>query len=179
MKSTNLCRIKSYFVPYRAGHSCGFSLVELAVILAVLSILAAVGVPSILEMMPRIRLNSAAQRIVSDVQFARMRSIATGKEYRLNFDVSTESYQIEEGNLSSGSTWPGTAVDLVRAFNDSSNLYHHKDIDIYSVSQNPVFNPKGFSLTNANLTIKLQDNKGDKKRITLNVAGKTKITNGW
>ncbi|MGA1875786.1 MAG: GspH/FimT family pseudopilin [bacterium] len=175
----NQCLIQSHFVPYGAGNSCGFTLIELAVILTIFGILSALGVPSILEIMPRIRLNNAAQRIVSDIQFARMRSIATGKEYRLNFDVSTESYQIEEGNRSSGSTWPGAAVDLVRDFNDSSNLYHHKGIDIYSVSQNPVFNPKGFSLTNSNITIKLQDNKGNKKQVTLNIAGKADISEGW
>ena len=151
-----------------------FSLIELSIILAIIGILAAIAAPNIMEMTPRIRLSNAAQRIVTDLQFARMRSITTGKEYRLNFNVSTESYQIEEGDQSSGSSWPGTVIDEIRKFNDNSNLYYHKDIDIQSVSQNPVFTPKGLSSTTT--AIQIQNDRGNKKDILVNIAGRIKIS---
>lgn len=164
---------------YSAKHlqQAGFSLTELVIILAIIGLLSAVAVPNLAEMMPRFRLSNATQRIMTDLQFARMRAIATNKEYRLNFNPSVESYLIEEGNQSSGSTWPGTTMDLERKFNDSNNLYYQKNIDIASVNQNPVFSPKG--LSSATTTIHLQNDHQDKKTITLNIAGKIKVTNGW
>ena len=154
-----------------------FTLTEVMVIVAVIGFLAAVAGPNILQMLPRIRLNNAAQRIASDLQFARMRSIATNKEYRLNFDVSTESYRIEEGDRSTGSSWPGTLIDQERRFNDSSSHFYQKDIDIDSIAQNPIFNPKGLSSTIS--TIKIQNNSGGKKKITINIAGGIKIYDSW
>lgn len=154
-----------------------FSLIELAIILAIIGILAVIAIPNILEMTPRIRLSNAVQGIVTDFQFARMRSIATGKECRLNFNVSEESYTIEAGNRSSGSTSWGTVTDQEeRKFNDSSNLYYHKNIDIQSVSQNPIFTPKGLSSTIT--TIQLQNDRGNKKRISVNIAGRIKVSDG-
>jgi len=153
-----------------------FSLIELSIILAIIGILAVIAIPNIMEMTPRIRLNNAAQRIATDLQFARMRSITTGKECRLNYNASEDSYTIEEGNRSSGSTsWNIIADQEERKFNDSSNLYYHKNIDIQSVSQNPtIFTPKGLSSTTT--VIQIQNDRGNKKDILVNIAGRIKIS---
>lgn len=154
-----------------------FSLIELAIILAIIGILAVIAIPNIMEMTPRIRLNNAAQGIATDLQFARMRSITIGKECRLNFNVSEERYTIEEGNRSSGSTsWTVVTDQEERKFNDSSNLYYHKDIDILSVSENknPIFTPKGLSSTTT--VIQIQNDRGNKKNILVNIAGRIKIS---
>ena len=160
---------------YGKRNQPGFSLIELAIILAIVGILAAIAIPNIMEMTPRIRLNNAAQGITTDLQLARMRSIATGNEYRLNFNVSQESYIIEEGNRSSGSTsWTAAQDQEERRFSDSSNIYYHKNIDIQSVTQNPIFTPKGLSATTS--TIHIQNSRGDKKSISVNIAGNIKVT---
>lgn len=154
-----------------------FSLIELMIILAIIGILAAVTAPNILGMLPRMRLKNAVNRIVTDIQLARMKSIATGKEYRLNFDISSESYSIEEGNRSSSSTSWNAGVEEERKFGDSNNLYYHKGIDIHSVDINPVFTPKG--LSNNTTVIKLKDSTDNKKRISINIAGRIKTYEGW
>ena len=153
-----------------------FSLIELAIILAIIGVLAVIAIPNMMEMTPRIRLNNAAQGIATDLQFARIRSITIGKECRLNFNVSEDSYTIEEGNRSSGSnSWSTIADQEERKFNDSSNLYYHKDIDILSVSQNPIiFTPKGLSSTATPIQIK--NDRGNKKDILVNIAGRIKIS---
>lgn len=159
--------------PYEAA----FTLVEVMIIVAIIGIVTAIAGPNLLEMMPGIRLNNTTQRIVNDIQFARMRSIATSKEYRLNFDASSESYRIEQGSQSTGSSWPGLLVDQERKFNDSSNEFYQKDIDIESVTQNPIFNPKG--LCSNTSTIKIQNASGGKKRVIINIAGGVKVYDGW
>ena len=157
------------------GDQSAFSLIELSIILAVIGILAAIAIPNIMGMTPLIRLNNAAQGIATDLHFARIRSITIGKECRLNFNVSEESYTIEEGNRSSGSTsWNIAADQEERKFNDSSNIYYHKNIDIQSVNQNPVvFTPKGLSSTTTE--IQIQNDRGNKKEISVNIAGRIKI----
>lgn len=151
-----------------------FNLIELSIILAVIGILAGLAIPNFMQMTPRIRLNNAAQRIATDLQFARMRSITIGKECRLNFNVSEDRYTIEEGNRSSGSTsWTTIADQEERKFNDSSNLYYHKNIDIQSVSKNPIFTPKG--LSSETTVIQIQNDRGNKKDILVNIAGRIKI----
>lgn len=164
---------KTYLLFYQAG----FTMLEVMVIASIIAILAVLGGPSLAHMLPGIRLNNAAQNLVNDLQFARMRSITTSKEYRLHFDASTESYRIEEGSKSEGSSWPGTLVDRERRLSDSSNLYYQKDIDINSVTQDPVFNPKGFCSTAS--TIKIQNSDGSKKKITISLAGGVKVYNTW
>jgi type IV fimbrial biogenesis protein FimT len=159
------------------SHQAAFTLIEVMTTVAIIGILSVIAVPDLMRMMPGIRLNNAAQRIVNDLQFARMRSIATAKEYQLNFDASVESYRIEEGAQSAGSSWPGTLIDKERRFNDSSGVFYQKDIDINSITQNPVFNPKGLCTTTS--TIKIQNSAGGKKRITINMAGNIKVYNTW
>lgn len=159
------------------SHHTGFTMIEILVITSIVAILVALAGPSIIHMMPGIRLNSTVQHIVNDLQFARMRSIATSREYRLSFDTAGESYRIEEGNKSEGSSWPGTLVDLERRLNDNSNLYYQKNIDITSVNHNPVFNSKGLCSTAS--TIKIQNSDGGKKKITINMAGGIKIYDSW
>jgi len=159
------------------SHQAAFTLIEVMTTVAIIGILSAIAAPNLMHMMPGIRLNNAVQIIVSDLQFARMRSIATAKEYRLDFDTSAESYRIEEGAQSAGSSWPGTLIDQERRFNDNSSMFYQKDIDIYSITQDPVLNPKGFCTTTS--TIKIQNGVGNRKRITINMAGGIKVYDGW
>ena len=53
-------------------------------------------------------------------------------------------------------------------------IYYHKNIDIQSVSQNPIFTPKGLSSTTT--VIQIQNDKGNKKDILVNIAGRIKIS---
>lgn len=152
----------------------GFSLLELAIVVAIVGLLALIAIPSLTQMLPRYRLNRTVREFVNHVQEARMLAISEGVEYRMcfsNFDSNPTSqnirsnsgrYTIEAGNLSSGSTsWdplPRGAgsdegvIDLAW----SSNNREYAGISLVSISPYPlggtgmgntnclVFSPRGW-----------------------------------
>ena len=91
--------------PSMQKNRSGFTLVELMVVVACLAILSAVVAPNwIAATWPAYRLKNAARQIVSDIRYARMRSISTNRQYRLRIDPSTDSYFMERGDASTGSS---------------------------------------------------------------------------
>ncbi len=94
----------------------GFSLLELAIVVAIVGLLALLAAPSLTQMLPRYRLNRTVREFVNHVQEARLLAISEGVEYRMCFSKKDSNptsdnirsnsgrYTIEAGNLSSGST---------------------------------------------------------------------------
>jgi len=151
----------------------GFTLVELLVIIAILGVITMIALPDVVgTILPAYRLKGATSDIMTDMRYARMRAASLNKEYRITFTVGSEEYQIEQGNLSSGSTsW--TQEGIVRSFADTDNSYYHTGIDIVSVTSNPVyFKPTG---TMTATTITLQNEKGKTVEITSSIAGRIKV----
>jgi type IV fimbrial biogenesis protein FimT len=148
----------------------GFTLVELMVSLALIGILAGIAFPNILAYLPTFRLHSAARQVMTDLNYARGRAASLNLEYRIQFDVSAETYVVEKGDKSTDSsiwTHEKTVSRLVE-----------ENIDAVSVSQNPVYaKPTGTMTTT---TITLQNSKGQSLEITTSRVGRIKkgtITN--
>ena len=78
----------------------GFTLIELLVAMGIISIIGAIGTPTLLTQLPDYRLNGAAKTVSSTLQFAKMSAVSAGKEYRVEFllDASPQRYQIQKGN---------------------------------------------------------------------------------
>jgi len=75
--------------------NCGtasFTLVELIIVVLIVSILAAVGIPAISEASADLRLRSAAQRLMADLNYARNLAITDGTSYGISF--SGNSYRV-------------------------------------------------------------------------------------
>ncbi|MFG0283452.1 MAG: Tfp pilus assembly protein FimT/FimU [Phycisphaerales bacterium JB039] len=77
----------------RRPQRAGYSLIELAAIVVILAILAAVSAPS-LGRIPAIRAGVAAEQIAGDLSFARSWSLATGVRSWVRFDLAAQEYRM-------------------------------------------------------------------------------------
>jgi type IV fimbrial biogenesis protein FimT len=70
----------------------GFSLAELMVVLAVIAITAAIGMPRYASAIGRHRADMAARRVMADLEYARATARAVGASRTVTFDVVAVSY---------------------------------------------------------------------------------------
>lgn len=108
----------------------GFTLVELAVVLAILVAVAAVGWGTMRSHLPRFRLVRAGKALKSDLMYLRNFAISSSRETRLrlvssggdcagDFDAWGGSWALEVGNRSSASTsWEYLPQDAVEDGSD-------------------------------------------------------------
>ena len=92
----------------------GFTLLELAVVVAIISVTAAVGVGSLREHLPRYRMVQAAKRLKADMQTVQSVATASGRQGRLrlvsapgdcgNPEIWGGGWVMELGDRSNGST---------------------------------------------------------------------------
>ncbi|WP_417913953.1 GspH/FimT family pseudopilin [Candidatus Electronema sp. JM] len=68
----------------------GFSFVELMVVIALISALSAIGLPSFLSGLPEQRLKSAARTLYADMQRARLLAVKNNAESRVKFVTSAQ-----------------------------------------------------------------------------------------
>ncbi len=124
--------------------SSGFTLAEMLVALAIIGTAAAIAVPSLTAWLDGLTVRKATRQMVTDLQFAKMKSISDGIQYRVRFDGLANSYTLEQGDKSTGSeSW--TQVGVARKLRDKTNPYYTGDI---SLDQNytddcVVFSPRG------------------------------------
>ena len=110
----------------------GVTLVEIAIVLAIISILAAIGGPLLSKSLPRWRTRRAAKEFAAVVEQARSLAIAQNVEYRihlLDYDTdltdgtSVGRYSLARGNASSSSTsWDILPVEADPSLGDSNAL---------------------------------------------------------
>jgi Tfp pilus assembly protein FimT len=72
--------------------SNGFTLVELLLIVALIGILAAVGLPVMQNMTSSIKLNDAARMVAGELQDARIKAVATNRVMRVRTNCPSTGY---------------------------------------------------------------------------------------
>lgn len=147
------------FIFYKKSiNANGFTLVELIVVMAVFSILAAIGIYSFNAYLPRQRQYAAARVVVNDLVQARIRAIKTREPQQ--FNLFFNRYTI------------GDATDtfLTRNFN---NDYEWDDIQVRTFRE-PTFNINGTIDNIATISIMCGDN--EPVEITMTITGNIKIS---
>ena len=151
--------------PVRLG---GFSLLELVMVLAIVGITTAIAVPRYMSSIQNYRLNASAQRIVTDLSFARSQAKSTSSSRTFQVSVVDDAYLISEENQidQAADTY---RVDLKLA------PYHTsiKSIDLGGDAQ-LVFN--GFGDPDANGAIIINTLQGKKAILIDSVTGEISIT---
>lgn len=76
------------------GLAGGFSLMEITMVLVILSVAAAVAVPRYNRSITRYRVESAARRVVADLEYARNHARQTSQTVMVEFDLGNEGVKI-------------------------------------------------------------------------------------
>ncbi len=77
-------------------HERGVTLNEFLISLAVVGIVAAFGLPNLIQMVPNYRLASAARSLLAHIQEAKARAVFRGSTYYLDFDLDGDG-ELESG----------------------------------------------------------------------------------
>ena len=150
------------------NNSGGFTFVELLIAIVIAGILAGFGVPRLSAMIPKRRLNGAAQKIAWDLQAARMSAIKHKYNVSVTF-VNDVDYKIwydrDHDNVEDGDE---VTVKSIR------NAY--RGVSIAS-TRNPTFHPLGTVLNapHDGQPITLSNVSGT-KTIAVSIAGRVKLS---
>lgn len=76
-------------------HEDGFSLIEIAVALALMSIVAAIAIPTWGKLLPSYRLNNSVRQVQSELHHIKMRAAAENVGYQMAFLEGASAYTIQ------------------------------------------------------------------------------------
>lgn len=79
-------------------NSKGFTLIELMVAMAIMGIIAAIGIPNFLGWVANYNLKAAANELYSSMQFARINAVKQNKEWAVVFDTVNGIYYVCSDN---------------------------------------------------------------------------------
>ena len=142
----------------------GFTLIEIIVAFAILTIAASIAVPGLLSQMPKWRLNGAARQVMGDLMAARMKAVKLNHRVKVFF-VNRHQYRICDDAYEDD-----TVTDLEGDVENRDIHNRYPDVAITSAND-PVFSSRG---TAANRTITLKNSSGSKD-IIVNITGRVRI----
>ena len=148
----------------RINKTKGFTLVELMIVIAIMSIVAAIASFSWQRYVNNANLRTAARELVSDMANTKQMAVSEGVKYRMTITAGTPgSYTIEQRNAAD------TAYTVIRTKSPTDS-----GAGLYFNSTNIIiFQSRG---TNSTGTIVLKNSMNYKATITSNITGKTYVT---
>jgi len=115
----------------------GFTVIEIMVVVIILSIAAALAIP-MLSSAGSVQLDSAADMIAGDLEYAKSVAIAKGQNHSVVFDKTTESYRIEDSSGSVVRDPVKKGFDYVVSFENDSRLNKVDIVDVDFDSTNKI-----------------------------------------
>lgn len=144
----------------------GFTLTEIIVAMAIISILAAIAIPNWSTLLPNYALNSGARQVQSELHKLKSRAVSENAKFHLVF--SATNYSIEKYN-SSTSSYQSTGEG--KSLPDGITLAGTSDTTLGYTS-------RGLSDDDSSdKTVKLCNIKGNGKNVVLSIIGQIRIDN--
>jgi prepilin-type N-terminal cleavage/methylation domain-containing protein len=83
-------------IQWKGGRPPGFSLVELAIVMVVLSIVAVAAVPMLGSALHEVRLSGAADEVVTALEYAQLSAMTSGRTTRVVIGATQEKIAVEQ-----------------------------------------------------------------------------------
>ena len=136
---------------------------EMMIVIAVLTIIAAIAAPHFQTYMAQRRLNGAARLVMTDLMDARMKAVSENNQFKVFF-LDTHQYKVLDDENNNGTEDTGeTSVTK-----DIQSNYPGVTL---SASAHPIFYPRG---TAWGTTVTLTNTSGSKS-VSVSTAGRVKI----
>ena len=143
----------------------GFTLTEILVAMAIMSILAAIAIPNWGTLLPTYALNSSARQVQSELHKLKSRAVAENANFRLVFSTTSYSYSIEK--------YSGTSYQAA-----GENKPLPVGITLVGTSDTTLgFTSRGTSIDTSDKTVKLCNIKSAGKNVVLSDTGRIRIDN--
>ena len=140
----------------------GVTLIEVAVVMAIVGIMALFLAPAIGQWADNFRIRQAARDISSTLQLAKMKAITKRLEYNVVFDVDNNTFHHERNDPSLGWTPEEGVNKAPRGVNIDTNL----------ASETFQFNPNG---TCSNGSITIDNEQGKQYKVVVSRTGRIRM----
>jgi type IV fimbrial biogenesis protein FimT len=142
----------------------GRSLIEVLTAISLSAVLMAIAVPSFQGLRAPFALRQSSQQIAAEFSRARMRAIARNARYRLTYNSTAKTYQLERETTSGSNTWTMETANALPSI-----------VSISGVDTPPIFDTRG--MLNQGVTISVSVAGYSKTRtVTINVLGQVTIS---
>jgi prepilin-type N-terminal cleavage/methylation domain-containing protein len=142
----------------------GRSLIEVLTAISLSAILMAIAVPNFSGLRSPYLLRQTSQQIAAEFSKARMRAIARNARYRLTYNSTSKTYQLEREITSGSNTWTAESVNSVSGL-----------VSLSGVGTPPIFDTRGMLNSDVSIGVSVQG-YSKTRTVTINVLGQVTIS---